>query len=127
MPKSKTPPPKRHHSERFRFPGATAEKWTHAQAALAAFMHAQNFTSTEIAEALGNGVIASTVRAMVRRRWGLPSVPKGKTVTLPPAQVKKLQRLAAERGMTPERYLARICHFAIRDDLFGAIVPPGGE
>lgn len=84
MSKSKTPPEKRHHTERFRSQWSMKERWTNAQSALAGFLHAQNFTSTEIAEALGNGVIAPTVRAMLRRRWGLPSVPKGKTVTLPP-------------------------------------------
>jgi HD-like signal output (HDOD) protein len=87
-------------------------------------MHASHFTSTQIAEALGDGIIAPTVRAMLRRRWGLPSVPKGMIVEVPKNMRTKLEKQAAARGMTPEKYLARILFIAIRDDLFAAIVPP---
>ena len=124
---AKPPPQKRHHTERYRIPCGTVERWTRAQAAQAAFLHAQNYNSEEIAARLGNGIIAPTVRAMLRRRWGLPAVEKGMIANLPKATLKRLETLASARGMSAKRYLSRIVFIAVRDDLYSAIVPPGDE
>jgi len=127
MTKSKAPPPKRHHTERFRFSGATSEKWTREQAALAGFMHGQHHNSVDIARAIGPHIVPATVRALIARRWKLPKVELGTVIELPPRSRKKLELLAAARGVTPEAYLRRIVMAAIKDDLFAAIVPKGEE
>ncbi|HCL64483.1 MAG TPA: hypothetical protein DIC56_06470 [Rhizobium sp.] len=128
MPKSKTPPPKRHHTERFRAPGSILrERWTPAQSALAGFLYGQHHNSVDIARALGPDILPATVRAMIARRWKLPRVELGQVIEIRPHQVKKLERLAAEKGMAPEAYLRKIVMAAIKDDLFAAIVPKGEE
>ena len=129
MPKRtiKPPPPKRHHSERYSFPGGLKERWTRKQAALAGFLHASPHSSRDLPEALGPGIHDATVRAMLRRRWELPAVPKGVVVKVSRDHIPDLEKQAAARGLTVERYLARICLNAIRDDLYNAIVPKGQE
>lgn len=128
MPKSKTPPPKRHHTERFRAPGSILkERWTPAQSALAGFLYGQHHNSVDIARALGPDILPATVRAMIARRWKLPRVELGQVIEVRPHQVRKLERLAAEKGMAPEAYLRKIVMAAIKDDLFAAIVPKGEE
>jgi hypothetical protein len=123
MTKVKQPPPKRHHSERYRFPGATRERWTREQAALAGFMHGQHHNSVDIARAIGPDIVPATVRALIARRWKLPKVELGTVIELPAHTRKKLERLAEARGMTPEAYLRKIVMAAIKDDLFEGIVP----
>ncbi len=124
MPKSKAPPRKRHHTERYRPPASPMkERWTRSQAALAGFMYGQHRSSVDIAAALGPDIIPATVRAMISRRWKLPKNTIGTVIEIPRHQHKKLAKLAAEKGMTPERYLARICFISIRDDMYDAIVP----
>ncbi len=127
MTKSKAPPPKRHHTERFRFGGNMQERWTREQAALAGFLHGQHHNSVDIARAIGPDIVPATVRALIARRWKLPKVELGTVIELPPHSRKKLERLALARGMTPELYLRKIVMAAIKDDLFAAIVPEQAE
>lgn len=127
MAKSKAPPPKRHHTERFTHPKMLQERWTREQAALAGFLHGQHHNSVDIARAIGPDIVPATVRALIARRWKLPKVGLGTVIELPPHSRKKLERLAAARGITPEAYLRRIVMAAIKDDLFAAIVPEQAE
>lgn len=127
MTKSKAPPPKRHHTERFRFGGNMRERWTRGQAALAGFLYGQHHNSVDIARAIGPDIEPATVRALIARRWKLPKVELGTVIELPPHTRKKLEWLAAARGMTPEAYLRKIVMAAIWDDMFDAIVDEGGD
>ncbi|WP_156669296.1 MULTISPECIES: hypothetical protein [unclassified Rhizobium] len=52
---------------------------------------------------------------------------RGIVVSIPRQSRVRLEKLASKRGITPERYLDRICFFAIRDDMFDAIVDEGGD
>lgn len=126
--RSKPPPTKRHHSERFRFPGARTERWTNAKAAWIAFHLGQQLSSVDVAELMRDGTSAPTIRRMIKL-WGLPmkGMRRGIVVSIPRQSRVRLEKLASKRGITPERYLDRICFFAIRDDMFDAIVDEGGD
>ena len=126
--KWKKPPAKHHHTERFRFPGARTERWTNAKAAWIAFHLGQHMSSVDVAELMRDGTSAQTIRRMIKL-WGLPmkGMRRGIVVSIPRQSRIRLETLASKRGITPERYLDRICFFAIRDDMFDAIVDEGGD
>lgn len=121
-------PKKRHHTERFRFPGAKTERWTNAKAAYIAFHLGQQMTSVAVAEMMRDGTSAPTIRRMIKL-WGLPmkGVRRGIVVSVPRHMKQRLEKIAARRGISSERYLDRVCFFAIRDDMFDAIVDEGAN
>lgn len=125
--RNRPPPPKRHHSERFRFPGAKVERWTNAKSAWIAFHLGQQMSSVDIAEKMRDGTSAPTIRRMIKL-WDLPmrGMRRGVVVCMPRQTRIRLERLAKQRGLTPERYLDKIVFFAIRDDMFDAIVDEDG-
>ena len=124
----KPPPKKRHHTERYRFPGGRTERWTNAKSAWIGFHLGQQLSSRHIEELIRDGTSAATIRRMVKL-WELPikSMRRGIVVSIPRQSRIRLEKLASKRGITPERYLDRICYFAIRDDMFDAIVDEGGR
>jgi len=126
--RGKPPPPKRHHSERWRFSQAKVERWTNAKAAWIAFQIGQQKSSREIEREIRDGTSAATIRRMIHL-WKLPvtGMRRGIVVQLAQGRRARLEKLAAKRGITPEQYLDRICSHAIRDDLYDAIVDEGGK
>lgn len=122
-------PKKRHHSERIRlFPGAKLERWTNAKSAWIAFHLGQQMSAVDIAAQMRDGTSPPTIRRM-SKLWNLPvkGMRRGVVVCLPRHIRVRLEKVAARRGITPERYLDRICLHAIRDDMFDAIVDEGGN
>lgn len=126
--KSKSPPAKKHHTERFRFPGAKTERWTNAKSAWIAFHLGQQMSSVDVAALMRDGTSAHTIRRMIHL-WELPmrGMRRGIVVSIPRQSRVRLEKLASQRGITPEQYLDRICFFAIRDNMFDAIVDEGGD
>lgn len=126
--RGKAPPQKRHHTERFRNPNLPLERWTNAKSAFIGFHLGRQMSSVDVAKLLRDGTSAPTIRRMIRL-WGLPTkgMRRGIVVSVPRHSIAKLEKLAKKRGLTPERYLDRICFYAIRDDMYDAIVDEGGN
>lgn len=84
-------------------------------------------SSVDIAEKMRDGTSAPTIRRMIKL-WDLPmrGMRRGVVVCMPRQTRIRLERLAKQRGLTPERYLDKIVFFAIRDDMFDAIVDEDG-
>lgn len=104
------------------------ERWTNAKSAWIGFKLGQQMSSVAIEKEIADGTSAATIRRMIYL-WKLPvqGMRRGIVVQLTKASKAKLEKLAARRGMTPEQYLDRLCHHAIRDDLYSAIVDEGGN
>lgn len=113
---------KRHHTERFITPGLV-ERWTNAKCAMIGFYLGQDITAFEIERILKDGTSAATVRRM-KKLWGIPErrTRSGLAVVLTRPQRRKLERLAARKGVDPEIILDRICKAVLRDDLYEAVV-----
>lgn len=116
-----------HHSDRYRA-GGTVERWTNAKAAWIAFQVGQQKSSKDIEREMRGVVSAATIRRMIHL-WALPvkGMRRGIVVQLSRPRMVRLEKIAARRGITPEQYLDRVCSYAIRDDLYGAIVDEGGN
>lgn len=121
-------PKKRHHTERWRFPGALPQRWTNAKAAFIAFHLGQQMSSVDVADLMRDGTSAPTIRRMIKL-WGLPmkGMRRGVVVSIPRHMKQRLEKIAARRGMSSDRYLDRVCFYAIRDDMFDAIVDEGAN
>lgn len=116
-------PEKKHAHERLRGGPMFVERWTNAKAAQIAFKTAQGRTSTVIAAELADGTMPETIRAMWKK-WKLAYVGGDVPVQVPLSGPRRalLSKRAASVDMTPEQWSQQILEFAIRDDLFNAIV-----
>lgn len=127
MKKEKPAAVKRHHSERFRGPAPMfVERFTNAKSAHIAFHIGLGRTSIEVEEIIGDGTSSATIRHIARQKWKLPLhlVPGRRVIAVPVSwQVrKKLEKLAAELGISQVEVLRRITAAAIMDGLYHAIV-----
>lgn len=100
------------------------EQWTPAQAARCGFEYGRFTPTTEIARILGNGIIAATVRAVVNRRWNLPSNGREARVgvLLSQEDARLLKQRAAEAGISEEEYSNRILQCVMGDDMVTAVI-----
>jgi hypothetical protein len=115
-------PKKRHHSERFRFPGAHIERWTNAKAAHCGFNLGMARNSVEVAEILGDGTSPETLRRMIKL-WQLPvdRANRGLLVRITSHKKRKLREKADSLGIEPEEFLRRIVECVVGDDLYDAV------
>lgn len=121
--RKRAPRIKEHAHERLRGGPLFVEHWTNAKAAQIAFKTAQGRTSTVIAAELADGTMPETIRAMWKK-WNLAYVGGDVPVQVPLSGPRRtlLSKRAAAVDMTPEQWAQQILDFAIRDDLFNAIV-----
>lgn len=125
-PRNKNTKRKRHHTERFRGPNLLVERWTNAKAAFIGFYLGTGLPFTAVCEILKDGTSPETMRSRAYS-WRLPVKFRktGYLVSLTSQKQRMLRDQAAKRGMTPEEFLSRIASYAIRGDLYNAIVDDG--
>ncbi len=120
-----TPPPKRHHTERYR--GNFITRWSVAKGAYVGFYTGLGYSSGDIEKHMADGTSRDTVRRLWKL-WRLPLEELGDRsrasimVSLTHHQRAKLTRQAKKRGLTREEYIRRIIVCAVADDMFDAIV-----
>ena len=115
--------PRRLPYERYRGGTLIKERWPDQKTAKAAFLTGQGLTSSAIAEALGDGTISATVRAMWKK-WGLPYDARNADFVVPMGKATQtlLAKRAAAVGLTPEQWCANVISAVIQDDLYNAVV-----
>jgi hypothetical protein len=104
-----------------------ARRYSVSEMERAAFLAGSGATAEEIAEAIGRGVNAQNIYALLSRR-GLRLVPKSRTQTCFPLVISRdamtaASRHAAARGVDPQWLIGRVVEQCLRDrTLMGEII-----
>lgn len=101
-----------------------APRRSNAWAGVVGFLTGRGYTSSRIAEIVGDGTTRETVCG-VWRRWGLTQgqIRANDAVTVPLSryEIRMLNQRARELGISPQEWLRRVAACAIRYDLYGAV------
>jgi len=99
-------------------------KW----AGMIGFLAGRGYSSVAIAEALGDGTMPETIRAMITRRWKVvpphtPGTPVEIVIGMRKRDRTGIEKRAAEHGLTTEEYCRRILvHGSMPKDRYREIV-----
>lgn len=85
----------------------------HRWAGTIGFLLGRGYSSAAVAEALGDGTLPATIRALARAKWKLPGYGASKNrwpvaISFDEAEKREITLAAARHGLTAEEYCRRI-------------------